>query len=73
MQRSLFLLTRFPIFTQQSGVLPQQQLVKEAKKSSDLVANEMQSLARSTHPMLRIAGLSGATAVILGAYGAHGY
>jgi len=55
-----------------SGFLPQQQLIQEAKKPSELVANEMQSLVRSTHPMLRIAGLSGASAVILGAYGAHG-
>lgn len=57
---------------EQSGFLPQQQLIQEAKKPSELVANEMQSLVRSTHPMLRIAGLSGASAVILGAYGAHG-
>jgi len=59
--------------TSLSGVLPGKQLVNEAKKSSDLVANEMQSLVRSTHPMLRIAGLSGASAVILGAYGAHAF
>jgi uncharacterized membrane protein YgdD (TMEM256/DUF423 family) len=32
----------------------------------------MQKMARVGHPVLRLAGLSGAAAVILGAYGAHG-
>jgi len=32
----------------------------------------MNKMVKVGHPLLRLAGLSGAAAVILGAYGAHG-
>jgi hypothetical protein len=50
----------------------EQELVLQAKSKADLAVNEMQKMARVGHPVLRLAGLSGAAAVILGAYGAHG-
>ena len=50
----------------------EQELVLQAKSKADFAVNEMQKMARVAHPVLRLAGLSGAAAVILGAYGAHG-
>lgn len=50
----------------------EQELAKQAKTTADLAVNEMQRMVRVAHPMVRLAGLSGAAAVILGAYGAHG-
>ena len=50
----------------------EQELVLQAKSKADLAVKEMQKMARVAHPVLRLAGLSGAAAVILGAYGAHG-
>nr|CAH0105322.1 unnamed protein product [Daphnia galeata] len=51
----------------------EQELVLQAKSKADLAVNEMQKMARVAHPVLRLAGLSGAAAVILGAYGAHAF
>lgn len=42
------------------------------KSKIELSVCEMHKLVKGAHPVLRLAGLSGATAVILGAYGAHG-
>nr|CAG4634873.1 EOG090X08E0 [Alona affinis] len=49
----------------------EKELVLQAKSTADLAVKEMQSLVRAGHPALKLAGLSGAAAVILGAYGAH--
>jgi len=48
------------------------ELALQAKTKAELAVNEMNQMVRIGHPMIRLAGLSGATAVILGAYGAHG-
>lgn len=48
------------------------ELARQAKSTAELAVTEMQRMTRSGHPILKLAGLSGAAAVILGAYGAHG-
>lgn len=64
------------MFLQTGNVNPstkvEQELIRLAQLKADLAVNEMQKMARVAHPMLKLAGISGAAAVILGAYGAHG-
>ena len=50
----------------------EKELVLQAKTKADLAVNEMQKMVRVAHPILKLAGISGAAAVCLGAYGAHG-
>lgn len=50
----------------------EQELIRLTQLKADLAVAEMQKMARVAHPMLKLAGISGAAAVILGAYGAHG-
>lgn len=51
----------------------EQELIRLAQLKADLAVNEMQKMARVAHPVLKLAGISGAAAVILGAYGAHAF
>jgi hypothetical protein len=44
---------------------------KGSKMMSSAATTTLSSLARASGPFIRIAGLSGAAAVALGAYGAH--
>ncbi len=65
------------IFQQTENVHPgvnkiEKELVLQAKTKADLAVTEMQKMVRVGHPILKLAGISGAAAVCLGAYGAHG-
>ena len=56
----------------QSSVKIEKELALQAKAKAELAVTEMHKMVRVGHPLVRLAGLSGAAAVILGAYGAHG-
>lgn len=47
-------------------------MASQAKQSAELALSELRMMIRSARPVIRIAGVSGALAVALGAYGAHG-
>ena len=49
-----------------------QELVRQAKQTAELAVSELRNMVRTAHPIVRLAGISGALAVALGAYGAHG-
>jgi len=48
-------------------------VASQAKQSAELALSELRMMIRSARPVIRIAGVSGALAVALGAYGAHAF
>ena len=52
--------------TNPSATINQELLVKQAKQTADLAVLELKNMVRTSHPVIRLAGISGALAVALG-------